>query len=364
MKMDAGKRQSLVDTLGKVRGRILQLRERGDNITEQDTKRILILPVLSALGWQLEELDEVRSEYRRKPQDNPVDYALLVFGEPCLFVEAKALNTALHHRKCASQVLGYASVVGVGWCLVTNGDEYRLYNSHAAVDVEEKLFRTVRLSDPNQEDYCVETLGLLAKDQMGEKALEVLWKGQFIDRRVEAAVNDVFTGDDTGFARLVRKGTLGLSLGEVKESLKRARLSIDFRNISAQLRPTASEGVQSPPVEQKPKPKQRGSRVRLADLIAAGQIQPPLELGALYKDVRLTAAIDAQGKVIYGGKSYNSPSAAGGAAKGSVVGAPEGGPFPATDGWWFWQYKDPQTGDLRSIDELRKQYLKSKGQMV
>ena len=183
--MDIARRQALGETLAKVRGRIQQIRERGDNITEQDTKRILIEPVLSALGWQMDELDDVRSEYRRKPQDDPVDYALLVFGEPCLFVEAKTLTTALG-RKCASQVLGYASVVGVGWCLVTNGDEYRLYNSHAAVDVEEKLFRTVRLSDPSQENYCVDTLVLLAKDQMGEHVLELLWKGQFVDRRVKA----------------------------------------------------------------------------------------------------------------------------------------------------------------------------------
>jgi hypothetical protein len=40
---------------------------------------------------------------------------------------------------------------------------------------------------------------------MGDEALEILWKGQFIDRRVKAAVNDVYigddSGDDSGFAR-------------------------------------------------------------------------------------------------------------------------------------------------------------------
>jgi type I site-specific restriction endonuclease len=126
----------------------------------QDTKAILIDPVLAALGWRLDELGDVRREYRAKPQDNPVDYALLVFAQPRLFVEAKALSTSLD-RKCASQVLGYASVVGVGWCLLTNGDEYRLCNSHAKVDVDEKLLRTVRLSDPAQAELCIETLELI-----------------------------------------------------------------------------------------------------------------------------------------------------------------------------------------------------------
>jgi hypothetical protein len=99
--MDFSSRRALGETLGKARSRIEQLKGRGENITEQDTKRILIEPVLSALGWSLDDLDDVRSEYRHKPQDNPVDYALFVFGKPCLFLEAKALSNSLDHHKCA-----------------------------------------------------------------------------------------------------------------------------------------------------------------------------------------------------------------------------------------------------------------------
>ena len=129
---------ALHETLTKVRARIVELSDHDDRIGEEETKAILIDPVLTALGWRVDELQDVRREYRAKSQDNPVDYALLAFGKPRLFVEAKALSSALD-RKSASQLLGYAAVVGVGWCLLTNGDEYRLYNSHASVDVDEKL---------------------------------------------------------------------------------------------------------------------------------------------------------------------------------------------------------------------------------
>jgi hypothetical protein len=125
--------QTLGEILAKVRGDIGPLRERvarGQTIGEQNTKAILIDPVLAALGWDLGDLDEVIREYRRKPQDNPVDYAL-AFGQPVLFIEAKALGSDLLPRRYASQVLAYASMVGVAWCLLTDGDEYRLYNSHA-----------------------------------------------------------------------------------------------------------------------------------------------------------------------------------------------------------------------------------------
>jgi hypothetical protein len=355
--MDVEARRGLAETVAKVRDRASQLRERREGITEQDTKRILIEPILSALGWCLEDLDDVRSEYRHKPQDNPADYALFVFGKPCLFLEAKALSNALDHHKCASQVLGYASMVGVGWCLVTNGDEYRLYNSHAAVGVEEKLFRTIRLSDPAQMGYCLETLALLAKDEMGEKALEILWKSQFIDRRVSTAVADVLTGDDGSFARLVHKRTPELALADVRESLKRARLSLDFPSISALCPSAEQEKAQAFPAENKAQPKRGGSRARLADLIAAHVVDPPLQLEATYKGVRLSATVDASGFVVFEGKPHGSPSAAGGAAKGSVLGSPADSPMPATDGWWFWQYEDPETGSLRYVDELRQRYL-------
>lgn len=56
-----------------IRKRIQQVRDRKELIGEQNTKAALIDPLLTAMGWELQEIDEVRREYRRKPQDNPVD---------------------------------------------------------------------------------------------------------------------------------------------------------------------------------------------------------------------------------------------------------------------------------------------------
>lgn len=66
--------------------RIRQIRDRNELIGEQNTKAALIDPLLSALGWELQEIDEVRREYRRKPQDNPVDYALFLNRTECLLI--------------------------------------------------------------------------------------------------------------------------------------------------------------------------------------------------------------------------------------------------------------------------------------
>jgi len=89
--MELSRRKALSQTMAKVRASIEQIRGRGEHVSEQDTKSILIEPMLAALGWELNELDDVRREYRYKSQDNPVDYALFIFGRP-----RRALNLGLY----------------------------------------------------------------------------------------------------------------------------------------------------------------------------------------------------------------------------------------------------------------------------
>ena len=93
---------------------------------EQDTKATLIVPVLRALGWDTEDLEDVKLEYKRKSTDNPVDYPLVLLREPRLFIEAKALGAHLDDHKWANQILAYATVAGVEWVALTDGNEYRV----------------------------------------------------------------------------------------------------------------------------------------------------------------------------------------------------------------------------------------------
>ena len=220
--------EMLLSAVLKVRKRIEQIRARDESINEQNTKSALIDPVLLALGWDLGELEEVCREFRKKPKDNPVDYAFFLLRNPCLFVEAKALDSVLRDRKWIAQILGYATVVGVEWCVLTNGDEYRIYNSHATVDIDDKLFRVVRISDQAQEQYVLDTLGLLSKKKMGEKLIDGQWKAHFIDQRVKAILSRILDNEDGALARLIRKKEPGLSRTEIRASLERANFVVDF----------------------------------------------------------------------------------------------------------------------------------------
>jgi hypothetical protein len=86
---------TLEDTLRQLRERIR--RSRSSHINEQNTKAALIDPILRALGWNVEDWEEVQREFRVQSGDNPVDYALTdrETKKALLFLEAKALNENL-----------------------------------------------------------------------------------------------------------------------------------------------------------------------------------------------------------------------------------------------------------------------------
>lgn len=52
-----------------------------------------------------------------------MDYALKLLRRPRLFLEAKGLGEDMLDRKWIAQVLGYATVAGVEWCVLSDGDQ-------------------------------------------------------------------------------------------------------------------------------------------------------------------------------------------------------------------------------------------------
>jgi len=336
-------------------------RHRGKNIGEQNTKLGLINPVLGALGWKVEDLEEVRHEFRRVPADKPVDYALMLARTPKLFVEAKALDENLDDRRWANQIISYATVAGVEWVVLTNGDEYRIYNSHAVAPVEEKLFRAVQITaDPK---VATEALLLLTKDHIQQNALNGLWRAYAIDRKVKGAVDGLFTPEPSPWLiRRLANQLEGLTQGDVKDALGRARIAFDF---PAREQPISSRHVgvpepgPDPQPEAKAKKRQRLPRpkevsdVSVQQLIDGGLIEPPLELRRLYKGHELSGRVEPDGRVSFGGSTYNSVSVAAGMARKSVIGATPGSKYPQTNGWTFWRFRDGD-GPFRELSVLRE----------
>jgi hypothetical protein len=356
----------LDETLTQLRQRISRHREQP--LGEQNTKAILIEPLLRGLGWDVEDFDEVHREYKPKPTDNPVDYALFILRTPRLFVEAKDLHGNLDDRRWANQIMGYAAVTGVEWVVLTDGDEYRIYNAHAPVPIEEKLFRLVKISDGHS--HVGETLALLSKAQLRENLIESLWKSDFVDQQVKGALDSLFSPEpDPHFVRFVRNRLPKLTPSEVKESLSRLRISLDFPAVTplpTQLRrerlgssgshPTdPSRGTESPSGKGTP-----WRAVTLQDVISSGLVQLPLPIEKTYYGQRLTGRITVAGKVSWGDKEYDSLSTAAGYARASIVGPKPGRKYPQTNGWVFWEFVDSD-GQRKPLDVLRQRYHRQAG---
>jgi hypothetical protein len=333
----------LATVLAQVRARIVRL--RGTAVNEQNTKAALITPILRALGWDLEDVDEVCHEYRRLSADNPVDYALLILRTPRLFVEAKPLDANLDDRHWADQILVYAMHAGVEWVVLTNGDEYRIYNSHALVPFEQKLFRAARIND--EPAHAAELLDLIARSRVTENWIDTLWKAHFVDRQLKAALDALFAGEpDEALVRLLAKRVSALSRAEIKAGLTRARIHVDFpiETVTGLGNPgggSETAGAKPPAKGSRRKAPTGGAGMagagRLAPLVAAGLLPDAAPVEVRVKGVSRVGQVH-NGGIEVNGVWYASPSAASCAVRG----------VKSWNGWTDWEYRG------QTLDQLRR----------
>jgi hypothetical protein len=362
--MPSPDRERLQRAIKDVVGKATRYREK--KLGEQDTKASLIEPILEALGWDTRDLEQVRREYKTDVKENPVDYAMLLMNQPRLMVEAKGLGESLADRKWVGQILGYATVAGVVWCVLTDGDEYQIYNSTAPVDASEKLLCRVRLTaDPL--DEATEVLGLLSRGNLEDNSLEALLKAQFIDRKVRAVLEELFRLPDRRFVHFIRRNEASLTPREILDSLRRLTVKIEQPpvrfasrpgkrpSVSATVTPLIARARKTPnPGRVKGAPKKPASYpVKLTDLLAAGLLTPPVRLFRKYRGTVLEARVEEDGRVTFGGQQYDTCSTAANFARGSITGRPM-----STNGWVFWQVE--VGGRTRTLEAVRAKFLERK----
>ena len=208
--MTDAERQLIRETVETLRKRIKRYTDRG--LGEENTKASLIDPLLGALGWDIHDPDEVHREYKSKPKDKPVDYALKLLRTPQLFIEAKGLGKNISDRRWVSQIISYAAVAGVEWCVLTDGDQYRIYNATAPVDAEDKLLCEITITGTDTA-RTVNVLRMLSRSSLDGEALPNYWRAHFVDRRVKDALTDMVTTADRSLVRLLRKRVGAPNLG-------------------------------------------------------------------------------------------------------------------------------------------------------
>jgi len=197
--------------------RILQLAEKirqykadgtQKRLSEQDTKRVLVEPLLEIAGWDLRDPSQVTSEDRLT--ERPVDYSLNLGGRPKVLVECKRLRNRLDSPKDLEQALAYAAAAGVNWCVLTNGARVRIYNSLAPEVATKKLLEeldvaTVGTTDGLPTQRAVDILRLISPESVESGEIDRLWDRRYTGAKVRDVIGSLFRGPDPDLVNLVRR---------------------------------------------------------------------------------------------------------------------------------------------------------------
>lgn len=128
-----------------------RIRDHGDTLRENETRTrmALIDPLLQVLGWNTADPALVTPEY--DISGKRADYALLASqSAPIVFLEAKRMGELLSNHR--SQVVAYASELGIRYPALTNGNEWEVYDNSKLKPIEQRriLDVSIRQGEPHQ----------------------------------------------------------------------------------------------------------------------------------------------------------------------------------------------------------------------
>ena len=128
--------------------------------SEEATKQGIILPILSRVGWDRDNIREVIPEYR--VESGRVDYCLHANGRNLVFIEAKRTDQDLDRHQ--EQLLDYAFREGVELAALTNGVVWWLYLPLLRGSWEQRKFFTIDIGQQAPADVAEHFRAYLGKE--------------------------------------------------------------------------------------------------------------------------------------------------------------------------------------------------------
>lgn len=343
------------------------------SLNEANTKALFIEPMLTALGWDVLDLDTVTREY--PVYDGTfLDYALLVARRPALFCEAKPTRKSLDDPRWVSQAINYANNEGVVWCVLTDGLRWRIFKANEAAPMEKKMAFEVHINELFEPSSCARAEKLfscLTPEAVADGELTRLGTQVFVDSKIKASFIALLENPPNKLLELIR------SQAGTEQSLKPADVRGAFARVTKPAleallgtAPTRGRETLEPqplpaaaldaPVTDAPRPVSLAERdIKLNDLVASGIVPVGTTLHKAYLGTNLTAIVREGATIEFNGARYTSLSAAGAAARISVLGDQAENTATQTDGWAFWAMR---SGDaLITLKELRRRHAESSG---
>mgnify|MGYP005810388861 CR=1 FL=1 len=178
---------------------------------EAATKQVIILQILSCLGWDPFSVDEVRPEY--SVGSKKVDYALRYNNYNKVFIEVKKVGEDL--EKHQEQLLNYSFQEGVKLAILTNGITWWFYLPLHEGSWEQRKFYTVEIYDQNSEEIVQKFENFLSKENVisgkaienAENIYKSRQKQSLIKETLPKAWSKVVDGPDEALIELIAETT-------------------------------------------------------------------------------------------------------------------------------------------------------------
>lgn len=218
-------------TIDTAREKVRELVERYNQLvkegktqkfSEADVGSKFILPFIGALGWDIQNIDEVKEQ--RRTLTGPADYSLNVNGVPKLVVEIKRFDESLdtvrmirgREESYAEQAIRYAWHMKVDWVVLSNFSETRLYYSHVIKPRDGLVFEFKH----NEYLENLQKLWILSKESLVSGILDAYEK-----RRMRTEIDEQILGDLFVCRKIlvdtIRKNNLQLGKEEIRESVQK-----------------------------------------------------------------------------------------------------------------------------------------------
>ena len=154
----------LLESIEGLRGRSATI-----SFDEAKTKQTIILKLLSTLGWDIFNIDEVEPEYEIAGKS--VDYSLRTGNVNKVFIEVKRIGEPLEkHQK---QLLDYAFMEGVKLAILTNGEAWWFYLPLHEGSWEQRKFYSIDIMQQDPEDVSSKFIDFLSKENVSsDKAIQ------------------------------------------------------------------------------------------------------------------------------------------------------------------------------------------------
>jgi hypothetical protein len=184
---------------------------------EEATKQGFILPLFHALGWEVEDTEEVYPE--SKVSKGRVDYSFKSGGITKFFLEAKKLSENLDDSRWSSQAISYAWHKGVAWSVLCDFEGLKVFNAEYKID-------NPVLFDLTYDKYLsnFEQLWLLSKESFLNKSIDLeaeKWKKKPKREKIDKALFEDLTKWRNSLLSSIRKSDSSITEEQADEAIQR-----------------------------------------------------------------------------------------------------------------------------------------------